>query len=507
MKKPHIVFICTDQQRVDTLRSYDLDTLCKCPNLDILAAQSIRFSNAYASCPVCSPARSSMQCGLYPSRTGIETNTFQAGCRTHEIADAPYLLSRRLSRCGYAVGYTGKWHLGVGVDKTSAEGVGLVQAWKEQHDMSVVPYLDYGTMPTDVGYIGDDFPGHGNGGWKYPQFLEYLQNAGRSLVMEDTTPPKLEGDHTTFGEIRSGEESTVEYFLVDRAIALTKEMLDSGKPLYMNLNFWGPHEPFYAPTEYLDIYRNMSIPPWKSFGEDPSIQPQILNLIRRPEASWDFFEESLRHYYACMTLIDAQVGRYLAFLKDAGIYDDTMIIFSSDHGDYQGAHGKLENKGYGLYDETAKIPLLIKPASPDPKCMEQPALVGTCDIYATILKAACYTDDDGFGYGDGRPLNGFFDSGDQPWQNVIVTEATGVFPIIETQRMYRKGTYKYIFFSSGREQLFDMESDPDELNDLSSSEVVLLGEMRHSFACWLKPKMPHFYAFYCKYWSIEEWNR
>ena len=110
-KKKNIIFICTDQHRVDTFSFYKQDTICQTPVLDRLAQESVIFDNAYTSCPVCTPARGSMQTGLYPSKTGMETNSYQTGCRTHELCDVPFLLNRRLESVGYNCGYTGKWHL------------------------------------------------------------------------------------------------------------------------------------------------------------------------------------------------------------------------------------------------------------------------------------------------------------------------------------------------------------------------------------------------------------
>lgn len=502
--------ICTDQQRTDTLRCYDPETQCQTPAIDALAAEGTVFDNAYTSCPVCSPARSSLQSGLYPSRVGIDTNVYNSGCRANEIGDMPELISRRLGRIGYSCAYTGKWHLGVGKRKESSEeGAAVLSAWKEKKDMSFAPYLDYGNMPTDLGYIGDDFPGHGQGGWKYPQFKEYLKSIHKSLEIEETTKiRKIPGDHITVGEVKSGTDTTVEYYLGNRAIELTRQMMREGKPFFMSLNFWGPHEPYYASTEYLDIYRDMKFCPWPNYTESPENQPKILDILRRPEAGWDFFEDSLRHYYACMTMIDAQIGRYIDFLKAEHVYDDTEIIFLSDHGDYQGSHGKLENKGYGFYDEITKIPLIVKPVKGETFSPHVSALVGTCDVYATILDAAGFVPGDSYGFGDGRSLIPLMKDPHHEWDDEIVTEATGVFNTIETERMYRKGDYKYCFYSSGFEQLFNMKEDKYELHNLAGEKPEILQQMRQDFSFWLKRKgMIDFYNCFSKLYRINEWNR
>lgn len=501
----NIVFICTDQQRADTLGVYDTDTLCETPYLDALAKESVVFDCAYASNPVCSPARCSMQTGLYPSKTGMETNLYQTGNRTHELQDTPYLLSRRLERAGYSIAYTGKWHLGFGKDKeNSAEGKILKNRMKRGF-MEGAAYLGYGTLPTDIGYLGDDFPGHGNGGWDYPQFREYLRENGLELSIVGQGPERRPGDHSYWGEVVSPVESTIEYYLVERGIALVEEMRKKDQPFFLNLNFWGPHEPYFAPTEFLDKYRGRSIPESPSFREPAEGMPKIYEMLRRPEQGWEFFETARRYYYACTSHIDAQIGRFLEYLKNHGLYEDTVILFSADHGDYQGCHGGLENKSYGMYEDTTRIPLLLKPARAEYRGYHQKALVGTCDIYATILGQAGIDAEEGFG--DGRDLSGFIDAPDQPWSDEIVSEGMGTLEVVVTQRMYRKGNLKYVFHGADKDQLFDLDKDPYEMNNLAQKEEyadVLLG-IKNQFADWMKEHEDPILAGFCKINHLKEW--
>lgn len=502
-KKPNMIFICTDQHRTDTLSKYNKQTLCKTPNLDALFEHSIVFDNAYTSYPVCTPARSSMQTGLMPSKSGMEGNSFQTGCRCHELYDNHNLLSRRLEKLGYLPLYTGKWHLGVGKDKTATpEGLSLLNALKNENEMDVGSYQEYGTMPTDVGYIGDDFPGHGNGGWAYEQFQTYLKEHNRNLIIDKCKIERREGDHSFWGEVKSGVETTIEYYLVDRAIALIETALKEDKPFYLNLNFWGPHEPFFAPTEYLKLYRDMSIKPHKSFFEDVTKLPPLYEQTRRPEVNWEFFENTLRHYYACVTHLDAQVGRLIEYLKAKDLYEEAVILFSSDHGDYQGVHGGMENKGYGMYDEITKIPFALKPSFKDFKGYVNHNLVGTCDIYSTLLDFAGGKNSNC----DGRSLAPFIENCNQPWSDEIVTEGLGANNVICTQRMYRKGNLKYVFNGGGLEQVFDMLQDPYEMNNLALTDISLLKEMRRSCGEYLKKIQDPIWASFCKIYRLDKWS-
>lgn len=251
MKQKNIVLIMTDQQRKDTITCYGGHD-CQTPNLDALTKDSIVFNNAYTTCAVCSPARSSIQAGLYPSKTGMETNIYTAGCMAHELEDTPYLLSRQLNSMGYVCGYTGKWHLGFGKKKDS-----VVEHAKKNFNMTVAAYKDYGTLPTDIGYIGDNFPGHGNGGYHFEQYKKYLYDNNLKFTIKDKFPEEFRpGDHSCGGEVISPQESTNEHFLVERSKEIIKEMQKEEKPFFLNLNFWGPHAPYYAPTHFLDMYRD-----------------------------------------------------------------------------------------------------------------------------------------------------------------------------------------------------------------------------------------------------------
>lgn len=479
----NIVLIFTDQQRQDSLKCYNKESPVHTPNIDALCRDSVIFNQAYTACPVCTPARAALHTGLFPSKTGMETNIYQSGARTHEIAVTERMLPLRLREVGYNCGYTGKWHLGVGKDKTESEEGRMFLKFKDRGDMSVCAYENYGTLPTDAGYIGDDFAGHGSGGYDYPLYKQYLKENGLELKIVNKTTDKKPIDHSTVGEIVSPKESSVEHFLMSRAIGLAEQLKNQNKPFFLNINFWGPHEPFFAVSEFLDMYRNLDIPEWQNTKCNVPDHIGICKILQRKEVEWSFFQNTLKHYYACISNIDYQIGRLIRYLKENDLYDDTMIIFAADHGDYQGSHGKMENKSYGMYDEITKIPLIIKPFGKDfGRICDK--LVGTCDIYATILRAAGCAGETG----DGNDLNVLLKDIDAPWNNEILCEGMGAFPIIATQRMYRNDRYKYVFHAGYIEELYDMKEDPREINNLANdaNHAELLQKIRSDCHRYMK---------------------
>ena len=482
MDRPDILLIVTDQQRTDTLTCYG-GADCETPHLDALAERSVVFQNAYTACPVCTPARASLMTGLYPSRHGMATNIYQPGCTIHEIADTPALLSRALAGAGYACGYTGKWHLGEGPLPTGAD----TAPWPAHYRQAG------GSLPTLVGFEGDDFPGHGGGGYDYPQFADYLRDRGLRFELADVVEEFSHNGrwHTSWGEVTSPIESTVEYFLVERAIHLIDDLRHRGQPWCFQLHFWGPHEPFYAPTEYLDRYRNRALEPWASFDERPVNKPSIHEMWRRRDKDWGFFEQALRHCYGFMSSIDAQIGRLLAWMEGEGILDNTLVIFTADHGDSQGCHGGIENKAIHMYEEIVRVPLLVKPprattAGRDTRRDEQ-RFAGTCDLYSTILDAAGVARADA--ERDGRSLLPLL-AGDAPadWPEEAVVEGAGIVDVLHTQRMIRRGDLKYVFNAGDVDELYDLAADPAELTNRIDDPgcAAALKEMREALSAWMR---------------------
>jgi arylsulfatase A-like enzyme len=392
------------------------------------------------------------------------------------LPDSEYLLSRRLLQAGYSVGYTGKWHIGEGGAEALEGKKGLRPVFAPQHS----------GLPTNLGFEGDDFPGHGGGGYRYPQFLDYLKKNGLSFDVADRN--NYGGGHTTTGEVTSPIESTNEYFLVEQAIHYIEQFREREQPFCFQLHFWGPHEPFFAPTEFLDLYRDVDIPPWPNFSDDSGTKPTYQERFRRSDQPWSFWENSLRHYYGFMSSIDAQIGRLMDYLKEHDLYDSTAIIFSADHGDSQGCHGGIENKSFHMYQETIRIPLFIKPAHPSCSRHDISALVNTCDIYASILDLAGVSPER-VNEQDGRSLAPFLE-GETPgdWRESQVSEGLSCTGVLCTHRMIREGDWKYVFYASGIDELYNLREDPWECTNLidNTEHAAQLKKLQQALSRWME---------------------
>lgn len=472
--RPNILFIQTDQLRADILAAYG-GTVCRTPHLDALVEESTVFDQAYTSCPVCTPARGSLQTGLYPFKHGMQTNSYGMGSMLQELPDTPRLLSHQLQNQQYSIGYTGKWHLGNG--PTAQQFVKYVQ----------FPEIIAGirSLPTDVGYEGDDFPGHGGGGMHYSSYQQYLNEHDLEWKLDNIITGHFEGHYAA--ELVSPVEATVEYYLTERAIHYIDLFSKREKPFFFSLNFWGPHEPYIAPTAYLNWYRDLELAPWPNFDEEPSTsKPSIHSIKRSKHREWSDFEPYVKHYYGFMSSIDAQIGRLIEYLKQNNLYDDMLIIFTADHGESLGIHGGLRDKSFFMYDETCRIPLLVKPPEHIQHKSREERFVGTCDIHATILEAAGVSElQSGC---DGRSFLSMLSSEDlADWPETIVTEGAGLEHVMFTQRMLRKGNYKYVFNAGDMDELYDLVHDPYELTNLiaSPTHATILEEMHQALADWM----------------------
>lgn len=478
-KNPNIIVILTDQHMVSSIGRYG-SKICKTPNLDSLAEDGVTFTNAYASCPICTPARASIQTGLYPFKHGMQTNIYTRGCMIHELPDNPMLLSRRLQQEGYQTGYTGKWHLGFGDNADEdPEYKGHLKDTPVFKDIVVKK----GTLPSDVGYYGDDFPGHGGIGERYKQYKEYLKENNMELKKKC-----IYENYPRTEEILSGVESTVPHFLTNQAIKHLGKFKDKEAPFFYMLNFWGPHEPYNVAKEYVDLYRDTPIPEWESFREPQDNKPVIHNAHRDPiKMEWSMYETFLRYYYAGVTAIDAEIGRLLCYLKDNHLYEDTIIIFSADHGESLGVHGGLKDKSFFMYEEICKIPLIIKTVGENIRKKEfETRLIGTCDLYSTVLEFAGV--DRESSQRDGLSLVPLLNNEGTHWRDCVVTESSGLDFLLFTQRMIRYKSIKYVFNCGGMDELYDLEQDPREMNNLinNAEYTVLLHEMQLKLAEWME---------------------
>lgn len=315
--RPNLLFLWTDQQRVDTLSCYG-NARVQAPNLNALAAQATVFERAYVAQPVCTPSRSCVMTGLWPH---------QSGCRGNNIALRPE------TRCfpellrdqaDYATGYIGKWHLG---DELFAQHG--FQEWAGTED-------GYGAY-FSAGRDRD------------------ARSAYHHWLIERGHKPDKRGTFSRDYAVRVPVEFGKPSFQAERACAF----LDAHPrdPFVLHVNYLEPHTPYRSPLNELHDPEALPIDPSFAKDDDPEQIPlrYRLRAINEGEAE---LRNIRRHYLGNIACVDRSIGRILARLKHHGLADNTIIVFTSDHGDQLGAHRMLGKSV--MYEESVHVPLFIK---------------------------------------------------------------------------------------------------------------------------------------------------
>ena len=490
-KNPNILLILTDQHRLSAVGAYGASP-CQTPHIDRLAREGTRFENAYTTCPVCTPARASIITGQYPHNHGMTSNTEDLETSLHELGDRPTLLSRRLEKAGYQLGYTGKWHLG------SAEH-------------TLFGHTSQPCLPKDVGFRGQNFPGHGNGGWDSPQFQEHLRSCGLKHQVKPwaESTRRVRPDEQSAGELVQPVEGTVPYFLTEHTISMIDQFTqaDSSEPFFLWHNFWGPHEPYRVTTEYLDLYRNVEIPPWPNYHwparQTPGPHQATITpvLVGDEKLTWEDWATYIRYYYAFTTLIDDQIGRIIGHLRTRDLLDNTVVIFAADHGESLGDHGGLFNKGWTHFEEALRIPFIIRMPDGTGSNTVSQEFVSLVDLYPTILdlaglgSEACpqsrcpsprwpYQHTESV---DGSSVLSLLSGEKAPWRDSVVVEFHGLMHTPYTMRTIRHGHIKYGYNFAATDELYDLQNDPHEMTNLIDAPAYtgVLHDMRLRLRDWM----------------------
>ena len=354
-KAPNLLFIYPDEMRGSAMGFLNEEPV-KTPVLDKLASESLVLPQAVSNYPVCVPFRTTMMSGKYPFKNGVKVNCFTD---KKEMDDSMVWWTDCLKQRNYDIGYLGKWHISMPIKSyegrklTYNEGVWLSPEKR-----------------------------HGIGWWHIHTNNNHQHN---TYVHYDKKP----------WETEKRDQWTVEYE-TDLALEYLKnddnKYRDSNKPFSLIISYNPPHTPYNnVPKKYKDIYKTDDI---ETFCKDfPNIPP-------KNERWGKFYRNSIQGYYGAISGVDENVGRILKCLKEQGLEDNTIVIFTSDHGTCIGRHNKITKNV--AYEESMRIPFIIKwPEMIKPR--HDNLLISTADIYPTILELMGYkkdtpTDIDGTSY-------------------------------------------------------------------------------------------------------------
>ena len=335
-QRRNLVFICTDQQRTDTMAAYGNHWI-QTPNLNELSTRSFIFENAYVAQTVCSPARATMMTGLYPHSAGVIKNSQPHRANSNLKPDVQTIAE--MISDDYLCAYFGKWHLGD--DLSRQRGFERWISVEDAHD--------------------DDYPNYHDkeNRFRKSDYYTFLESKGH-------VPEGDHEGHKSFTQRQRGslpEEDAMATFLGDRAADFIREQQDADRPFILYVMMFEPHPPYNGPLN--DLYDPESLPVGPNFLRKPDGNFSLFSRLRadyymdgdgepRSEQEW----RALRaRYYGNVTLMDRGVGNVLRALDETGQTDDTMVVFTTDHGDSLGDRGMHGKRAF--YDEVARVPLLF----------------------------------------------------------------------------------------------------------------------------------------------------
>ncbi len=477
-KARNVLWIMCDQLRWDYLSCYGHPHL-HTPHIDALASRGVRFSNAYVQSPICGPSRMSSYTGRYCRSHGATWNGFPLRVGEPTLGD-------HLRRAGVRPVIVGKTHM-----TPDAEGM----AW-----LGIDPGSTIGIHISECGFEPweRDDGLHPYGG-KYPEpaYDEYLRQHGLDSAnpWEDFANSAKGED----GELLSGwllkysnlpanipEPLSETPYMTTRAMEFMESAGD--RPWLCHLSFIKPHWPYIVPAPYNAMYGPGDIlPPVRSDAERQEGHP-VFRAFQQSRICRTFARDEVRErvipaYMGLIKQIDDQMGRLFGWMQARGLMDDTMIVFTSDHGDYLGDHWMGEKDLF--HDPSVKVPLIIFDPSAEADAtrgMVRDELVEAIDLAPTFLRL--------FGAPalphilEGRDLTPLLHSAERParWRRYAVSEydygtrearpALGVLEEDARLVMVRDERWKYIQAEGFRPMLFDLLTDPDELNDLGADPAL-----------------------------------
>ncbi len=475
MPGKNILFIMCDQLRFDYLGCYGHPHL-KTPNVDALAARGVRFDRAYVQSPVCGPSRMSFYTGRYMRSHGANWNAFPLRVGEPTLGD-------HLAALGMRTALVGKTHMAadlagmkrLGIDPNSSLGVLVAQCGFEPYER-------------DDGLHPKGYP------QPRPAYDDYLRAQGFDAENpweewansgEDAPDGILNGWLLANSNqpARIPEEHAETPYTTRRAMQFIDEAAKDGRNWCLHLSYIKPHWPYIAPAPYHDMYGLQDVvAPVRDAAERTDPHP-VYRALMQMRVSRNFSRDEVRArvipaYMGLIKQIDDQLGHLFRFLDERGLTSNTLIVFTSDHGDYLGDHW-LGEKDF-FHDCTVKVPLIVVDPSPEADVTRgtaSDALVEAIDLVPSFVE-----------YCGGTPLPNVIEGrsllpllrGEGPvnWRRVIFSEYD--YSMLEARLILSQpirdcrlfmvfdGRWKYIHAIGFRPLLFDLQIDPGELRDLGA---------------------------------------
>jgi len=406
--KPNLLVIYTDEHHYNTLGCYG-GKIVETPNIDWLAEKGALCTSFYATTPVCSPSRASFVSGKYPQNTPVVQNSIP-------LSDEVVTFAEILKREGYRTGFAGKWHL---------DGDGKPQ-WQPERKF---------------GFDDNRFM-FNRGHWK--KFGDTAE--GPEVAAKDRK------GNPSYGVDGADEKSFATDWLVKKGVEFINE--DSEKPFCYMISLPDPHGPNTVRAPYDTMYVGVDVPIPTSIRKTAEQTPKWAPVAKNINPRW--LKGVMPPYYGMVKCIDDNVGLLLEALRKKGQLDNTFIVFSSDHGDLCGEHGRA-NKGVP-YEGSARIPFILYGPGKVKQGIRIDQALGCVDFAPTVLSLMGIQHKEKM---DGRNASALFKGDKVGWEDFTVLRSTSGQAWVAAVT----DDLKLVFSKQDEPWLFDLKKDPDELNN------------------------------------------
>ncbi|MGF1739150.1 sulfatase-like hydrolase/transferase [Photobacterium satsumensis] len=435
-QKPNILVFMTDQQRGDSVS----DPRIHLPNIRKLMAGGLTFSNAYCPSPHCCPSRATFLTGQYPTQHGVWNNVCVQNTLSRSLNPQSQCFSTPLVESGYRAFFAGKWHV---CYDTGPEDHGFEELFVTCNKESKQDPSSISMSP----------------GWEM-----YQQLAANTIAKERQPGEILRPGYPDYYHYGTTDNPFNDEDVIHSAIEKLRQLRRSKAPWLMYAGTLGPHDPYFVPQEFIDMYQDVNIElsdiHFDTMEDKPTYNRKIKKLF--DQLSLEEKKQAIRHYWAFCTYEDHLLG----LLMDELEYHDlsnTLVVVTSDHGDYNGEHG-LWCKGLPAFKGAYHIPLVMHwPQGIVDGGREIKELVSLADIAPTIT---ALTDTSLDQAQIGKSLLPFLHNQKSQHHSYLYTQTNGN-EIYGIQRAVFNHQWKFVHNTYDIDELYDLTSDPFEINNLA----------------------------------------
>lgn len=426
-QKPNLLLFMTDHQRNDSLGMVQCGREVT-PNLNRLAEEGVRFERAYDVCPLCVPARTALATGRYPTENGVIFNDWKG-----RTAGAFEPLHKILQKAGYRVGHVGVDHIRVR------------PSMREQGLDYFISQVDYEAWAAERGIATKR---------SSDQMIGVEEEVDGSSVRQNYSGYRVKHWDKPLWQFK-------DWYFKEKALEFLKS--PSERPFALFVYLWAPHPPLTVPAPYCDMYAPESLVLPENVGTaaegEPALRRKGVPAQLARDADMEDWKRAWAAHLGLATMADDIFGEIAECLKGQGVYENTCIFFTSDHGDHLGQHDMYQKME--MYEEAVRVPLVVK--APGEGCGSVREVVSHLDIFPTFLELAGLP----LKEGDGVSLLPAIRIGKGDGNRIVYAQYSGNPGYGTVRRAAISGRYKYVYDAGREHELYDLEKDPHEMRNVA----------------------------------------